>query len=115
MNRFRRYINGSKFFQLMVTIILVIFLCIQLYPLIYIISASFSDPYAVAQGELVLFPIDFTLEGYKHVLQYEEIWIGYGNTILYTILGTLLNLAVTLPCAYALSRHEIVGKNFYFY
>lgn len=111
MSRFRRYINGSKFFQLMVTVILMIFLCVQLYPLIYIISASFSDPYAVAQGELILLPIEFTLEGYQHVLQYEEIWIGYGNTILYTVLGTMLNLAVTLPCAYALSRHEVVGKN----
>ena len=111
MNKFRRYINGDKFFQMVITVSLLIFFVIELYPIIYVISASFSDAGAISRGELVLWPVGFTLEGYKYVLQYEEIWIGYGNTILYTVLGTCVNLFVTLTCAYALSRKDVVGRN----
>ena len=110
MSSIRKIVNGDKFFQLIVTLSMLIFLCIELYPIIYVISASLSDADAVAMGKLVLLPIDFTLEGYKYVFQYKDIWIGYGNTILYTVLGTMVNLAVTLPCAYALSRDSVVGR-----
>ncbi len=57
-----------------------------------------------------LFPKDITFEGFQRVFESKEIWVGYRNTIFYTLLGTLINLAVTLPCAYALSRTELVGK-----
>ncbi len=110
MSNLKKIINGDKFFQLIVTTLMCIFLCIELYPIIYVISASFSDVDAVASGKLVLLPVDFTLQGYKYVFQYKDIWIGYGNTILYTVLGTMVNLAVTLPCAYALSRDAVVGR-----
>ena len=102
--------NGDRFFQTVVTILMIAFLAIELYPLIYVISASFSDGDAVAAGKLVLLPIGFTLEGYGFVFQNRNIWIGYGNTILYTVLGTCVNLIVTLPCSYALSRKEVPGK-----
>lgn len=111
MNNLKRYVKGDKFFQLVITIMLLLFLVIQLYPLLYIISASFSDADAVKAGELVLLPIGFNLEGYKFVLQYQDIWTGYINTTFYTVVGTLLNLAITLPCAYALSCEEVVGRN----
>ena len=110
MGNLKRIINGDKFFQAVVTIWMLIFLCIELYPIIYVVSASLSDADAVAKGELVLFPVKFTTQGYKYIFQYKDIWIGYGNTIMYTVLGTLVNLAVTLPCAYALSRTEVVGR-----
>lgn len=110
MNKLRTYLNGDRFFQTVVTVLMVIFLLIELYPLIYVVSASLSDADAVKAGELVLLPIGFTFKGYGYVFQNRDIWIGYGNTILYTVLGTLVNLAVTLPCAYALSCKEIVGK-----
>lgn len=111
MINLKRYLSGSRFFQLIVTIILSIFLCVVLYPLIYVVSASFSEPSAVKAGELVLLPVGFNTEGYQYVFANHEIWLGYGNTILYTVLGTVVNLAVTLPCAYALSRNELVGRN----
>lgn len=85
-------------------------LVIVLYPLVYILGASFSDPYKVASGEMWLYPVEFTLEGYQYLLKYSEIWVSYGNTIVYTIAGTSLNLVVTLPCAYALSRKDFVGR-----
>ncbi len=87
-------------------------LLVVLYPLVYIVSASFSDPYRVAGGEMWLWPVGFTLEGYERLLHYSEIWLGYGNTIYYTVVGTLLALAVTLPAAFAISRRDFVGKGF---
>src|SRR5699024_1647095 len=80
------------------------------YPLLYIISASISDPTYVNSGEMWLFPKGVTFEGFKRVFESSDIWLGYRNTIFYTLLGTFINLAVTLPAAYALSRQELVGK-----
>lgn len=107
----------SSFFQLVVNILLISFFIIELYPLVYIVSCSVSDMDAVAAGEIYLFPKGFTLRGYEKVFEYSKIWIGYGNTLLYTVVGTMINLAVTLPCAYALSRKDLIGKKailFYF-
>lgn len=92
--------------------ILFIVLLTVLYPLIYILSASFSDPDFVYNGRMWLFPKGFTLDGYKRIFGYKDLWLGYGNTIYYTVVGTMLNLAVTLPCAYALSRKDMFGRNF---
>jgi putative aldouronate transport system permease protein len=83
------------------------------YPLIYIISASFSDPRTITLGEVYLLPNGFTLEGYEKILEYKQIWVGYRNTIFYTIVGTLINLMMTLTCAYALSRRDLLGRNFF--
>ena len=58
-----------------------------------------------------LLPVDFTLDNYELVLKYKDVWIGYRNTIFYTVAGVLASLAVTLPCAYALSRKDCVGRN----
>jgi putative aldouronate transport system permease protein len=81
-----------------------------LYPLIYITSASISDPIAVNSGAMWLFPRGLTYEGFTRVFHNKEIWIGYRNTIFYTGVGTLINLLITLPCAYALSRKDLVGR-----
>ena len=110
MNYLKRYIRGDKFIDTVVVGLLTIFLIVELYPMLYVVSASLSDPDAVRAGELILLPIDFNLNGYARIFRYKDIWIGYGNTILYTVLGTIINLAVTLPCAYAFSRKELVGR-----
>ncbi|MBE9918277.1 carbohydrate ABC transporter permease [Paenibacillus donghaensis] len=86
---------------------------IVFYPLVYMISASISDPKYVASGEMWLWPKGITFDGYKRVFENSSIWIGYGNTILYTVVGTTINLLVTLPAAYALSRKDFVGRNFF--
>ncbi|MGG4130918.1 carbohydrate ABC transporter permease [Paenibacillus illinoisensis] len=83
------------------------------YPLVYMISASISNPKEVASGAMWLFPKDITFEGYERVLQDQRIWSGYANTILYTVVGTAVNLAVTIPAAYALSRRDLVGRGFF--
>lgn len=81
------------------------------YPLVYIVSASISDPTAVSTGKMWLYPIDVTFEGFKRVFMYDEVFIGYRNTILYTGLGIITSLLLTLPCAYALSRPDMFGRN----
>jgi putative aldouronate transport system permease protein len=90
----------------------VIALVIILYPLYFIVIASFSDPSAVSTGKVWLFPKGFTLDGYKALLDNNRIWIGYRNTILYAVIGTLIHLAVNIPAAYALSRQDLVFRKF---
>ena len=88
-------------------------LLVVTYPLLYIVSASISNPKLVASGEMWLWPKDITFEGYKRVFNSRQIWNGYANTILYTLAGTAVNLLVTLPAAYALSRKDFVFRNFF--
>lgn len=83
-----------------------------LYPLIYVVSASFSDPTEVNLGHVFLYPRGFSLEGYHKVFAYQPVWIGYRNTIFYTVVGTAISLCVTLSCAYALTRRDMVGRGF---
>lgn len=83
---------------------------IILYPLYFIILASFSNPDVVNSGKLLLIPKEIYLTGYKKIFEYEPIWRGYRNTIFYTVCGTVINLVVTIPCAYALSRKNLVGR-----
>lgn len=105
--------RGDKVFLACNYIYLTIALIIVLYPMLYIISASISDPKLVNSGEMWLFPKGFTLDGYIRVFENPKIWSGYGNTILYTAVGTIVNLLVTLPAAYALSRSDFVGRKFF--
>ena len=100
-------------FKVFVYFCLTIALLAVLYPLIYIISASISSPRSVNSGQMWLYPVDITFAGYQMIFQNDEIWRGYLNTILYTGLGTFINLAVTIPAAYALSRKDFFGRGFF--
>lgn len=101
---------SDRVFEIFNKILVWFFIIIIMYPLLYIVSASISDPSYVNSGEMWLLPKGITFEGFQRVFQNSDIWIGYRNTIFYTLLGTFINLAVTLPAAYALSRRELVGK-----
>jgi len=105
--------RGDKIFLFLVYIYLMIALVITIYPLIYIISASISDPIYVNSGEMILLPMGITFEGYELIFGNQDIWLGYRNTIFYTIAGTAVNLIVTIPAAYALSRPEFYGKKLF--
>ena len=102
--------RGDRVFVAINAALLILFFLITLYPMIYVLSASVSAPDAVGSGKMILLPIGFNFKGYQAVFQYKEIWTGYANTLLYTVVGTVVNLAVTLPCAYALSRHDMKGR-----
>ncbi|WP_340025862.1 carbohydrate ABC transporter permease [Paenibacillus sp. FSL K6-1096] len=105
--------RGDKLFLISTYIYLCLALVVVLYPLIYILSASISSPQDVNSGAMWLFPKNVTLDGYKLVFENPKIWNGYLNTIIYTVAGTLLNLAVTLPAAYALSRSDFAGRQLF--
>lgn len=106
---------GDRVFDWTNLILLTLLMLLILYPLIYILSASISDPDLVKRGEIVLLPKGITLEGYFRVFQEKDILIGYRNTILYTVGGTLINLLLTLPAAYTLSKRHLVGRNFFMF
>jgi multiple sugar transport system permease protein/putative aldouronate transport system permease protein len=80
------------------------------YPLIYILSASFSSGSAVTMGKVWLLPVEFSIEGYQKVFSYEKVFTGYKNTLFYTIVGTLVNVGMSLICAYPLSRKGLPHK-----
>ena len=100
----------DRVFHLANILIMVIVLIIEIYPLYFVIIASVSAPTAVNSGEVILLPKDVTFSGFKKILEYKPIWIGYRNSLFYTIVGTLINLAVTLPAGYALSRKNLFGR-----
>jgi len=84
---------------------------VVLYPIVYVVSSSFSDAKAVLAGRVVLFPVKPSLDGYRAVFRYREVWVGYGNTVFYTVVGTLVNLTLTMMVAYPLSRKDFVGRD----
>ncbi|GAF13036.1 sugar ABC transporter [Bacillus sp. JCM 19046] len=102
---------GDRFFGISVYVLVGLITLIVLYPLVYVLSASFSDPSAVLRGELWLFPINPTIDSYLRVFNNQDIWIGFRNTFLYTTLGTALNLALSIMIAYPLSRKDFYGRN----
>lgn len=85
-------------------------LAVVLYPLVFVLSSSVSDPVRVVRGEVRLLPVGFTLEGYGRILRYAPVWRGYLNTIVYTIGSVAVTLITTIPAAYVLSRRELRGR-----
>ena len=104
--------GADKAFQFMLYLLSIALLILVVYPLYFVVIASFSDPSAVASGQVWLWPKEFTLDGYEEILKHSEIWIGYRNTILYTVAGTIFAMIVNIFAAYALSRKDLVGRRF---
>ena len=100
----------DKIFDGVIFFILTFIFVVVAYPLYFIIISSFSAPEAVAVGDVVWYPIGFTLEGYQAVFEESRVMRGFANSVYYTTLGTLINLAVTLPTSYALSRSDFFGR-----
>ena len=91
-------------------ILLGLLLITILYPLVYVVSASFSSGEALASGKVRLFPVEPTLLSYKTVFEYDAIWVGFVNSIIYTVVGTGVTMVLTLLAAYPLSRDDFRGK-----
>ena len=91
---------------------LLILVClIVIFPLLYVVSASFSDPSAVVNGKVWLWPVNPTLKGYQAVFKNPKILLGFLNSFFYVIVGTTINIVVTVACAYPLSRKEFAARN----
>ena len=111
MKKFRSYSINDKIFYIITGFLLTAFFIIVLYPCIYVVSASFSSGSAVEAGRVILWPVDFSLEGYKAVFHTPSVWIGFRNSLFYTIAGTLINILVTMIAAYGLARPDLPGRN----
>ena len=92
--------------DIVIGVLIAAIVVVVLYPLWFVVIASVSDPDAVSNGTMKLLPVDFSTSGYQLIFKDNRLWTGYRNTIIYSVLGTLLNMVVTLPMAFALSRRE---------
>jgi len=103
----KKHSRSDKIFDMINMVLLTLMMAVILYPLYFIVIASISSPAAVNSGQVLLFPKGATLEGYKYVLKDNLIWKGYANTIILTVTGTLVNMFLTVTCAYALSKSHL--------
>lgn len=104
---------SDRMFNIVVTMIVTIFTISILYPLIYVVSSSLSSGSAVSEGRVLLWPVEFSLAGYQTVFNNQMIWIGYANTIFYTVGKTLLGLIYAILAAYVLSRKKFQAWGFF--
>ena len=100
-------------FDIILYTIGVLLIIITLYPMYFIIIASFSDPAAVSNGQIMFLPKGVNFKGYKQLASYAKLWTGYRNTIAYVIMGTLVTIVVNIPASYALSRKHLYGRKFF--
>ena len=111
MNRIgKKQFNSDTVFNIVVYTIAIGMAVIWMYPLIFVVSASFSAPEALLSGEVVLFPKDFNFSAYKYIFQDSGILTGYRNTIFYSVVGTIYNMLLTICAAYPLSRPDLKGR-----
>ena len=103
--------QGDRMFYIVVYILLSVFFLLTLYPLIYVVSVSISSVEAAASGRVWLFPVGFSLEGYKMVFNNAKVGWGFYNSVIYTVVGTVINLSITLITAFVLSRRELMGRS----
>jgi ABC-type glycerol-3-phosphate transport system permease component len=82
-----------------------------LYPLWLVLISSFSEPEDIALGKVLLYPVNFTVESYVKAFENDELMVGYGNSLIYVIFGTIINMALTIPAAYSLSHPKVKGKS----
>lgn len=102
---------GDKVFDTIVYIIAILIALICFYPLYLVVVSSISDPYAVARGEVYLLPKGFSLDAYIEAFKNGDIMTGYANSVFYLVVGTILNMVLTIPAAYALSKPRLKGRN----
>ncbi len=112
MNLRKQKFNGDTVFTIILYTVAILAGLLWLYPLVFVVSASFSSPEALLAGEVLLFPKDFTLSAYQYIFQSPNIMTGYRNTIFYSVVGTLYNMILTICAAYPLSRPDLRGKGF---
>lgn len=104
--------KGDTALNWVTIVLLVVVLIIVGYPLLYVISASFSSSKALAAGRVLLWPVDATLDGYEFVMQYKDVWVGFKNSVIYTACGVTATMLLTIFLAFPLSRRRYQGRSF---
>lgn len=111
----KRISRDDRIYYAINNVVLCAILLVVLYPLIYVVACSFSKPSAVLGGQVFLWPVDVSLEGYKAVFTNRFIGIGYKNTVIYTVGGTLCNVVITMLAAYPLARKDMPFRGFFMF
>jgi multiple sugar transport system permease protein/putative aldouronate transport system permease protein len=111
--KFKTVNKSDRMFYVVIFIILTLFFLVVLYPCIFVLSASFSSGSAVQSGKVILFPVGLSFEGYRTVFNTTTVWLGFRNSLFYTITATILNIAMTMTTAYCLSRSDVPGRNIF--
>ena len=106
----RKSLGSEKIFDIVVMIIVGLIALMFLIPLINVLASSFSSPDKVIAGEVGLFPVEFEIDGYLKIFKDKKIWTGFKNSLLYTFLGTIIQVSCQMLCAYPLSRKDFKGR-----
>lgn len=102
---------GDRAFDTFNVLFFLIMLFLVLYPLYFMVISSFSDPAEVNAGNVWFYPKGIDFSGYQTIFEHSQLWLGYRNSIVYTALGTALNVLLTITGGYALSRKDLAGRN----
>ena len=102
-----RHTTSDKIFYSFIYTVLTLISIIILYPLVFIVASSFSSGHAITSGKVFIYPVEFNIDSYKAVFTNSGILVGYRNTLLYTTIGTFIDVFFTLACAYPLSRKDM--------
>ncbi|MGI6173951.1 MAG: carbohydrate ABC transporter permease [Christensenellales bacterium] len=100
-------------FDIIIYSIATLLTLVVLYPMYFIVIASFSNPTLVSNGQIMFIPRGITFKAYRQLFSYQNLWSGYGNTIIYVVFGTIISLVVNIPAAFALSRKRLYGKKLF--
>lgn len=103
--------TGDRVFRTISLVFLGVVMVLIIYPLLYVLNASFTSPAELFSSPLLLYPKGFNLNAYKLAFENSDIWLGYRNSLFYTVAGTAINLLMTTLGAYPLSRKDFVGRN----
>lgn len=101
----------DKIFDRFMDLLGFVFMALVAFVIIFVISASISDPKLVATGQVYLLPKGINFDAYKALFNYSDVWVGYRNSVIYTLIGTSINIIITILAAYPLSRKDFKGKN----
>lgn len=104
--------KGDKAFDIILYLFMTLVVVVTIYPIWYIVIASFSSNDAIAMGKVTILIKNFTLESYKQVVSQKNLWIAYANTIFYSVFGTMVNMVMTILTGYALSKKWLPGRRF---
>lgn len=110
IRKIRQMSWNNLLFGIIVNALLGLLVLVSLYPVFFVVVASFSDPDIVNSGKLLLHPEGFNIKGYQRVLSDSRVWIGYANTVFYTVFGTLYGVMLTIMAGYAFSRRDLPGR-----
>lgn len=105
--------KSDKIFDFFLYLIATIIVIIMVYPMYFIVIASISNPTDVSLGNIVLLPKGINFKGYRKLIEYSQLWVGYKNTLIYASLGTIASLIFNIPAAYALSRKDLCGRKLF--